>query len=283
MAEIQLYRSKVTPDWCPGCGDFGVLNGIQKAIASLDIKPKDVLIVSGIGCSSNLPHYVNTYGFHSIHGRSIPVATGAKLANKDLNVIAVGGDGDGYGIGLGHLIHAMRRNLNLTYIVMNNGIYGLTTGQASPTSSLDMSTKSTPGGVIENPINSIPLAIVSGATFVGRAFSGDTNHMSELVTNGITHNGFSMIDVFSPCVTYNKINTYDWYRNKVYKLEDDYDPTNLESAIKKSYEYEDRIPTGLIYKADKPTYEEQDSVLSQVALIKQDAIKLNDQSLDEFR
>ena len=283
MAEIQLYRSKVIPDWCPGCGDFGVLNGIQKAIASLDIKPKDVLIVSGIGCSSNLPHYVNSYGFHSIHGRSIPVATGAKLANKDLSVIAVGGDGDGYGIGLGHLVHAMRRNLNLTYIVMNNGVYGLTTGQASPTSDLGLPTKSTPTGVIENAINPIPLAIVSGATFVGRAFSGDTNHMSELVANGITHNGFSMIDVFSPCVTYNKINTYDWYRNKVYKLEDDYDPTNLESAIKKSYEYEDRIPTGLIYKADKPTYEEQDSVLSQAALIKQDAIKLNDQSLDEFR
>lgn len=283
MAEIQLYRSKVIPDWCPGCGDFGVLNGIQKAIASLDIKPKDVLIVSGIGCSSNLPHYVNSYGFHSIHGRSIPVATGAKLANKDLSVIAVGGDGDGYGIGLGHLVHAMRRNLNLTYIVMNNGVYGLTTGQASPTSDLGLPTKSTPTGVIENAINPIPLAIVSGATFVGRAFSGDTNHMSELVANGITHNGFSMIDVFSPCVTYNKINTYDWYRNKVYKLEDDYDPTNLESAIKKSYEYEDHIPTGLIYKADKPTYEEQDSVLSQAALIKQDAIKLNDQSLDEFR
>ena len=283
MAEIQLYRSKVIPDWCPGCGDFGVLNGIQKAIASLDIKPKDVLIVSGIGCSSNLPHYVNTYGFHSIHGRSIPVATGAKLANKDLTVIAVGGDGDGYGIGLGHLIHGMRRNLNLTYIVMNNGIYGLTTGQASPTSSLDMSTKSTPRGVIESPINPIPLAIVSGATFVGRAFSGDTNHMAELVANGITHNGFSMIDIFSPCVTYNKINTYDWYRNKVYKVEDDYDPTNFEAAIKKSYEYEDSIPTGLIYKADKPTYEEQDSVLSQAALLKQDPIKLNDQSLDEFR
>ena len=283
MAQIQLYRSKVIPDWCPGCGDFGVLNGIQKAIASLDIKPKDVLIVSGIGCSSNLPHYVNTYGFHSIHGRSIPVATGAKLANKDLTVIAVGGDGDGYGIGLGHLIHGMRRNLNLTYIVMNNGIYGLTTGQASPTSSLDMSTKSTPSGVIESPINPIPLAIVSGATFVGRAFSGDTNHMAELVANGITHNGFSMIDIFSPCVTYNKINTYDWYRNKVYKVEDDYDPTNFEAAIKKSYEYEDRIPTGLIYKANKPTYEEQDSVLSQAALIKQDPIKLNDQSLDEFR
>jgi len=283
MAEIQLYRSKIIPVWCPGCGDFGVLNGIQKAIASLDIKSKDVLIVSGIGCSSNLPHYVNTYGFHSIHGRSIPVATGAKLANKDLSVIAVGGDGDGYGIGLGHLVHGMRRNLNLTYIVMNNGVYGLTTGQASPTSDLDLSTKSTPTGVIENPINPIPLAIISGATFVARAFSGDTNHMSELVANGITHNGFSMIDVFSPCVTYNKINTYDWYRNKVYKLEDDYDPTNLESAIKKSYEYEDRIPTGLIYKADKPTYEEQDSVLNQAALIKQDAIKLNDQSLDEFR
>ena len=166
---------------------------------------------------------------------------------------------------------------------MNNGVYGLTTGQASPTSDLGLPTKSTPTGVIENAINPIPLAIVSGATFVGRAFSGDTNHMSELVANGITHNGFSMIDVFSPCVTYNKINTYDWYRNRVYKLEDDYDPTNLESAIKKSYEYEDHIPTGLIYKADKPTYEEQDSVLSQAALIKQDAIKLNDQSLDEFR
>ena len=205
------------------------------------------------------------------------------IINGTHYIIAVGGDGDGYGIGLGHLVHAMRRNLNLTYIVMNNGVYGLTTGQASPTADLDLPTKSTPTGVIENAINPMPLAIVSGATFVGRAFSGDTNHMSELVANGITHNGFSMIDVFSPCVTYNKINTYDWYRNKVYKLEDDYDPTNFESAITKSYEYEDRIPTGLIYKAEKPTYEEQDAVLSQLALVKQDAIKLNDQSLDEFR
>src|SRR5262249_22823609 len=162
----------IAPDWCPGCGDFGVLNSLQKACADLGLARKDLLVVSGIGCSSNLPGFFNSYGMHTLHGRAVAVAEGAKLANSDLNVIVT----DGYGIGLGHFIHAMRRNINLTYIVMNNQIYGLTTGQASPTTSLGTKTKSTPEGDIEHPINPIALALVSGATFIARAFSGDPNH-----------------------------------------------------------------------------------------------------------
>src|SRR5881397_2408916 len=197
--ELQQYKSETKPDWCPGCGDFAVLNALTRALQILQLPPWEVLIVSGIGCSSNLPGYLSTYGYHGLHGRAVPVATGAKLANPELTVIVSGGDGDGYGIGVGHFIHAMRRNLDLTYLVMNNQIYGLTTGQASPTSEKGMKTKSTPiAGVIENPVDPISLALASGATYVARGFSGDVKGMSELVKNGITHHGFSLIDCMSP-------------------------------------------------------------------------------------
>ena len=198
------FKSHVKPDWCPSCGDFGVLNSLQKACSELGLAPKDILTVSGIGCSSNLPGFFKTYGVHSLHGRAVAVASGAKLANPELTVLVTGGDGDGYGIGLGHFIHAMRRNIDLTYIVMNNQIYGLTTGQASPTTAIGHQTKSTPEGDIEHPINPIALALVSGATFIARAFSGDPNHMTETVKRAIQHKGFSLVDCFSPCVTYTR-------------------------------------------------------------------------------
>src|SRR2546428_3888863 len=169
--ELQQYKSEVKPDWCPGCGDFAVLSALTKALQVLALPPWQVLVVSGIGCSSNLPGFLSTYGFHGIHGRALPVATGAKLANPELTVIATGGDGDGYGIGAGHFIHTVRRNLDLTYVVMNNEIYGLTTGQASPTSEKQPKTKSTPEGVIENPINPLALAIAAGARVVARGVS----------------------------------------------------------------------------------------------------------------
>ena len=284
MTEIQLYRSEVKPDWCPGCGDFGVLNGLQRAAATLNIDPKDLLIVSGIGCSSNLPGFFHSYGFHSVHGRSIPVATGARLANTDLHVVVTGGDGDGYGIGMGHLIHAMRRNLNITYVVMNNGVYGLTTGQYSPTADKGMVTKSTPDGSIDNPLNPLAIALATGATYVARGFSGDTKQISEIIANGIEHKGFSLIDIFSPCVTYNKINSYEWFRDRVYKLDDiEHDTKNLHAAIKKAYEWDAKIPLGLFYQTNLPTYEDDEPVLNEGPLVNQKPIKLTpEMALREF-
>src|SRR6187397_3649210 len=197
------YRGRIHPDWCPGCGDFSVLAALQSAMFELGLQPHQVCVISGIGCSSNLPGYVNTYGMHTLHGRSLAVAIGVKLANHELKVICTGGDGDGFGIGGNHFVHTMRRNVDLTYIVMDNQIYGLTTGQVSPTSIKGMKTKSTPGGNIENPINPIPLAIAAGATYVARGYTGQIKHLVELIKGGMNHKGFALIDAFSPCVTFN--------------------------------------------------------------------------------
>src|SRR5947208_10369648 len=192
---IQSYEGIIDSDWCPGCGDFGVRRALEIAAGRLGIKPKDLVVVSGIGCSSNLPGFIHTYGVHSLHGRAVAVASGIKLGNHDLKVVITGGDGDGYGIGVGHFIHAMRRNLDLTYVVMDNEIYGLTTGQASPTTEKGMKTKSTPiEGVIENPIDPISLALASGATYIARTFRGDVKTMAELVKGGIEHKGFALIE-----------------------------------------------------------------------------------------
>jgi len=272
-AELTLKSldSDVHPDWCPGCGDFGVLKSIKEAILELRIPPHKVLIISGIGCSSNLPGFIRAYGVHSLHGRALPVATGAALANHDLHVIAVGGDGDGYGIGMAHFIHAMRRNLNLTYIVMDNEIYGLTTGQASPTTTEGHKTKSTPRGNVERPVQPLALALTTGATYVARGFSGDQKQLTRLTAAAIEHRGFSLIDVFSPCVTFNKINTYSWFKERVYKLEDEpgYDSTDLMAALPKSLEFGDRIPVGLFYRGERPTYEDTEPVLRKGPLVEQ--------------
>ncbi len=268
---IETYAGPVDPDWCPGCGDFGVLKAVKMAAAKACVAPKDLVVVSGIGCSSNLPGYVHAYGVHSLHGRAVAVATGIRLANTDLKVVITGGDGDGYGIGIGHFIHAMRRNLDLTYVVMNNQIYGLTTGQASPTTMKEMRTKSTPRGNVELPINPIALALVSGATYVARGFSGEPNHMAELIAGGIQHKGFALIDVFSPCVTYNKLNTYPWFKKRVYKLEAEsaYDTANVRAALEKSFEWGDRIPLGLFYKDQQPTYEDSEPAFQRGPLVRQ--------------
>ncbi len=267
---IETYAGPVEPDWCPGCGDFGVLKGVKMAAGKAGVQPKDLLVVSGIGCSSNLPGYIHAYGVHSLHGRAVAVATGVKLANHELKVVITGGDGDGYGIGIAHFIHAMRRNLDLTYVVMNNQIYGLTTGQASPTTLKEMRTKSTPRGNVELPINPIALALVSGATYVARAFSGDPGHMSDLIAGGINHHGFALVDVFSPCVTYNKLNTYPYFKQRCYKLEEDknYTPSDVRGALERSFEWGDRIPIGLFYKDNQPTYEDTEPALRQAPLVK---------------
>ncbi len=267
----KTYAGPVEPDWCPGCGDFGVLKAVKMAAAKAGVQPKDLVVVSGIGCSSNLPGFLHAYGVHSLHGRAVAVASGIRLANADLKVVITGGDGDGYGIGLGHFVHAMRRNLDLTYVVMNNQIYGLTTGQASPTTTRGHRTKSSPRGNVELPINPIALALVSGATYIARGFSGDPNHMADLVAGGIQHKGFALIDVFSPCVTYNHLNTYLWFKQRVYKLEDhpNHDVAQVTAALEKSFEWGDRIPIGLFYRDQQPTYEDSEPALRQGPLVKQ--------------
>src|SRR5260370_1423685 len=268
---IETYASEVEPDWCAGCGDFGVLRALQIAFGRSGMEPKDLMIVSGMGCSSNLPGFIHCYGVHSLHGRAVAVATGIKLANHALKVVITGGDGDGYGIGLGHFVHAMRRNLDLTYIVMNNQIYGLTTGQASPTTMKEVRTKSTPEGNFELPINPIALALVAGATFVSRGFSGENKHLADLFADAIAHKGFSLVDVFSPCVTYNKINTYDYFRKRVYKLDEQsgHDAANMEQARERAFEWGDKIPIGVLYREEQPTYEDHERAFRNGPLVKQ--------------
>jgi 2-oxoglutarate ferredoxin oxidoreductase subunit beta len=268
---IDSFEGLVDPDWCPGCGDFGVLKAVKEGAAKAGVKPKDLVLVSGIGCSSNLPGYVHSYGVHSLHGRAIAVASGIRLANTDLKVVITGGDGDGYGIGIGHFIHAMRRNLDLTYVVMDNQIYGLTTGQASPTTMKDARTKSTPRGNVELPINPLALAIVSGATYVARAFSGEPKHMADLIAGGISHKGFALIDAFSPCVTYNKLNTYAYFKKRVYKLEDDkaYNNNDTRMAMERAAEWGDKIPIGVVYQDQQPTYEDSEPAYKNGPIVKQ--------------
>jgi len=259
------FKGKVDPDWCPGCGDYGVLNCLQRACAELALKPHELLVVSGIGCSSNLPGFFNAYGVHSLHGRSLPVATGAKLANHELTVVVTGGDGDGYGIGGNHLAHTARRNVNLTYIVMDNQIYGLTTGQVSPTSREGMKTKSTPYGSVERPANPLTAAVMNGATFVARGFSGDAKHLVELMVKAIQHKGFALIDVFSPCVTFNHDNDYPFFRQRVKRLEDEgHDPSDWKAACEKAMVWGDTIYTGLFYQfKGRDTLEQREQVLHE--------------------
>ncbi len=267
------YKGKVDPDWCPGCGHFGVLAAVQKALVELQIPNHQVATVSGIGCSSNFPGYIDTYGMHTLHGRSLPVATGLKMANHDMTVLVTGGDGDGFGIGCGHFVHTTRRNVDLLYLVLDNQVYGLTTGQTSPTSRVGMKTKSMPFGNIETPLNPISLALAAGATFVGRGFTGDQKHLTELIKRGIEHKGFSFIDVFSPCVTYNHDNTFQWFRPRVKKLEDNpsYDPSDWIAAMEKSLQWGDEIPIGRFFERnDLPTLHGAEPVLAKGALVKQD-------------
>jgi 2-oxoglutarate ferredoxin oxidoreductase subunit beta len=262
---IKDFKGKADPDWCPGCGDFGVLTALKQALVELNLHPHKVMTISGIGCSSNLPGYVSTYGMHTLHGRALAVATGAQLANHELKIIVTGGDGDGYGIGGNHFVHSMRRNIDLTYIVMNNQIYGLTTGQISPTSTKGMKTKSTPIGSVENPIFPVSLAIAAGATYVARGYTGQVKHLVDLIKGGIQHKGFALIDAFSPCVTFNLDNTHEFFKHRTKKLEDmGHDPTDFAAAIQKSYEWGDEIPIGLFWKReDLPALDQLEPILDE--------------------
>ncbi len=258
------------PAWCPGCGNFGILRALNKALVELKIEPHQVLMVSGIGQAGKLPHYTRGNIFNSLHGRPVPPAIGAKIANPNLTVIAISGEGDAYGEGGNHFIHAARRNHDITYLVHNNQVYGLTKGQASPTSDVGFVTKTTPYGAI-NPVNPIALAIVSGASFVGRSFAGDIEHLSELIKKGITHKGFALIDILQPCPSFNHKNTFQWYRERVYKLEneDGYDPGDKKAALEKALEWGEKIPIGVIYRKELPVYEDQLPALRSGPLVTQ--------------
>ncbi len=251
------YKSHVKPTWCPGCGDFGVLASLYQAMSQLELDPANTLVVSGIGCSSRLPFFVKTYGFQTAHGRVLPVAIGAKIANPDLTVLAVGGDGDGFSIGGGHLAHAVRRNPDITYVVMDNEVYGLTKGQTSPTSPLGFKTKSTPFGSSDAPLNPMAWALASGVSFAARGFSGNPKHLTDLIVEGIRHPGFAFIQTMSPCPTF--YNTFDLWRGVIEELPENHDPGDRAQAMVQAFR-DDAIPVGLFYKELRPTLESHTQV-----------------------
>jgi 2-oxoglutarate ferredoxin oxidoreductase subunit beta len=274
------FRTDVFADWCPGCGDFGIMNGLQMAFAELGLEPNKVVVVSGIGCSGKEAHNVKAYGVHTLHGRTLPFATGIKVANPHLEVLAIGGDGDGLGIGAGHFVNTGRRNLDMTYIIHNNGVYGLTKGQASPTLQREMQTKSLPKPNINEAVNAIGLAVISGYTFAARSYAYDVRHLKETIKQGIQHKGLAFIECLQPCPTYNNITTKAWYsgedrkdangkpQSRLYKLEETgFDPNvrgwsedfqKKMASLDKAREWGDRIPIGVFYKNElEPTFQER--------------------------
>lgn len=242
--------------WCPGCGDFGVIAALKQAAAGLELRPKDVAFISGIGCSGKISGYFNSYALHGVHGRALPAATAIKLANRDLTVIVAGGDGDGYAIGAGHFLHAVRRNPDLTYVVMDNQTYGLTKGQSSPTSSLGYVTGTSPAGNPDAPINGLAIALAAGGTFLARGFSSEVKPLVEMIKAAVRHPGFAVVEVMSPCVTFNKINTYKWFKENVFHVDDDpaYDPHDRAKAFD-ALTRPGKIPLGIIYTEIRPTLE----------------------------
>ncbi|MBI4300319.1 MAG: 2-oxoacid:ferredoxin oxidoreductase subunit beta [Chloroflexi bacterium] len=250
---LRDYRTDVKPIWCPGCGDFGVLSSTHKALVQLQLRPENVVIASGIGCSSRLPYFVKTYGIHGLHGRSLPLATGMKLARPDLTVLAYGGDGDMFSIGTGHTPHAARRNVDITAVCMDNQIYGLTKAQTSPTSVRGYKSKSTPYGSPDEPLNPVLLALASGASFVARAYSARAKELTDLLIKGIQHKGFAFIHVKSPCVEF--INTYDMLDRLVEEMPVDHDPSDLQAAMNLAVT-EEKVHVGVFYESERPVYEE---------------------------
>src|SRR5450759_3802567 len=245
------FKTSFLPTWCPGCGDFGIWMSLKNALATLGIGTDDGVVVYGVGCHGNMYDWMKMYGVAALHGRTLPVAQGLKLANRKLPVIVVSGDGDGLGEGGNHFLHAAKRNPDITVLIHDNQVYGLTTGQASPTAKAGFKTKSTPEGVVDEPVNPLMLAIASGATFVARGFAGDAPGLTALIAAAIKHKGFAVIDVLQPCVTFDKVHTYQWYRPRLYKLETEgYVPDNKLKAMEKAMEWGDKIPTGIFYKED---------------------------------
>jgi 2-oxoglutarate ferredoxin oxidoreductase subunit beta len=268
MATLDDYAGQA-PAWCPGCGNFGILNTIKKTFADLDIEPQQVVMVSGIGQAAKLPHYTKCNTFNGLHGRALPVATGIALANHELLTIVETGDGDCYAEGGNHFVHAIRRNINVKLFVHDNQIYGLTKGQASPTSEEGMVTKLQPFGVLTGQENPLALAIALDCSFVARGFAGDMDFLQHLMTEAIRHKGFVLIDILQPCVTFNRVNTFKWYRERVYHLEDGYDPADRESAFRRAREWGEKIPTGIFYRNERPLFEDRVPVIRETPLVKQ--------------
>lgn len=265
MVSLDDYGNFET-SWCPGCGNHSILSAVKMALVSLQLEPTNVLFASGIGQAAKTPHYLRTNFFNGLHGRALPVATGAKLANAKLTVIVESGEGCSYGEGGNHFLAAIRRNIDVTVIVHNNQVYGLTKGQASPTSMMGFVTKMQPTGVVSSPFNPLAVAVAMNAGFVARGFSGKIEHLSDLISQGIRHKGFSLIDVLHPCVSFNKVNTYAWYNQRCYELSDNYDPTDREGAFRVADEWGDRIPLGVVYKNNDPDFETHFPILSKEPL-----------------
>ena len=269
MVSIDDYGHYETA-WCPGCGNFSILEAVKQGLVDSGIAPHEVLLVSGIGQAAKAPHYLNANVFNGLHGRALPVATGAKLANPDLRIIVESGDGCNYGEGGNHFLAAIRRNIDLTLIVHNNQIYGLTKGQASPTSEEGMVTKAQPEGVASLPFNPIAVAVAMQASFVARGFSGMIEHLAGLIEEAIAHEGFALIDVLQPCVSFNKVNTFAWYKKRCYTLPDEYDATDWQAAMQTAVEWGDKIPLGIIYRNQRTSLEKRFSVLQRGPLVGQD-------------
>jgi 2-oxoglutarate ferredoxin oxidoreductase subunit beta len=254
---MNKFDNNFENSWCPGCGNFGIQKALKEALVELELNPSEVLIVSGIGQAAKLPHFINANGFNGLHGRALPAAFGALCANQNMKIIVITGDGDGYGEGGNHFIHNVRRNLDILHIVHDNQIYGLTKGQGSPTTGLGQKTTLQIDGVKNEPLNPIAMAVALNISFVARGFSGDIDNLKELIKAGLSNKGYSLIDVMQPCISFNKVNTNKWYKDRAYYLGEDYDPNNPIEAFKKSMEFGDEgIPMGIIYKNSKKTYME---------------------------
>ena len=287
LVSPKSFVSEERPTWCPGCGDYGVLQALQRAAAQLGLQPHEIAVVSGIGCSGKISSYFNAYGLHVLHGRSLPCAIGVKMANPNLTVIAAGGDGDGYGIGGNYFLNAIRRNINITYIVMDNQVYGLTKGQTSPTSAHGFKSTTSPAGSAENPMHPLRLALANGAGFIAQGFSADRAQLVDLMVKAIQHKGFSVVNTISPCVTFNKVNTYDWYRERLHNLDEDssHDPSDRASAFAKVMEHGDLV-RGLIYAEEGPSYDEfvpGYTTSAMADLVKPADRKLIDKLMAEYR
>lgn len=268
MVTLQDFEGE-SPAWCPGCGNFAILRAFKEALVELDMKPHEFTIVSGIGQSGKFPHYLKCNTFNGLHGRSLPVATGLKLTNHRMPVFVFSGDGDCYGEGGNHFVHAMRRNVNVKLFVHDNQIYGLTKGQASPTTMEGTVSKTQPFGSLSQPLSPAAVAVAMDCSFVARGFAGDGAFLKDLMKAAITHKGFSLLDILQPCVTFNRVNTYDWYRSRVYRLDEAYDPGDRVAAFSKALEFGDRIPTGIVYRHEKPTLEDRVPVIRETPLVRQ--------------
>ena len=269
MLTIADFKTAFMPNWCPGCGDFGIWGSLKNAVVAKEWGPSDFCLVYGIGCHGHMVNFLKSYAIETLHGRPIPVAQGIRLANHKLPVIIIAGDGDTFGEGTNHLVHIARRNVNTTMIVHDNQVYGLTTGQTAPTAQKGFKTKSTPSGVLEEAINPAAIALSAGATFVARGFAGDIPGLTKLIIEALNHKGFAFVDVFQPCVTFNHVNTYQWWREHLVQLDSSYDVTNRAQAFAKALEWDDKIPMGILYQIDKPTYEEETPQIKEAALVDQ--------------